>query len=899
MSFVRQCLTTVALGVAIWLSLGTLAVTGPHTSFRIGLLPPLWILGLALLVSGILCFWRRTPHRWFLVWPAALLWLPWLPLPVPASFVIWIGPVVTLVWAAIAIAWLSDLRVPWPAIASGVVSHPVRAPVLAAIVAFATFTCAAWHLAPWLPEGDEPHYLVITQSLLYDGDLQIENNHRAGQYAEYIARDLRPDYLRRGVNGQIYSIHAPGLPALVLPAFALGGYRGVTIFLSLIAALGTALAWHVGWLLTQRASAAWIGWGAITGSTPFFFHTFTVFPDGVAATIVLTGIYALVRASRLTPTRAMLHGAALALLPWLHTRYVILALTIGLLVIARLVRGGPDQMRRLAAFLVIPLGSAVAWFAFFFMIYGTPNPAAPYGSATQGSLRLLPDGVVGLLFDQQFGLIANAPIYLVSLTGIIWTMVRPAQLVEGRAQRRLAIEMLIIAVPYALAAAAYPMWWGGWSAPARFWVPLTLMSSIPVALVWAHARTHTTRACVGVALGVTIWLTIFFLSVDHGRIVYNDRDGYALWTDWAGSVADLAEGLPSLFRYTWVEALQQAAIWCGAVMGIWLVLRRVEGASWSAAPVRTPLFMTAVVPAAMGIAGMISFSGVWHVVGDNGLRPNLSQLGILHHLRPGTMSRAITYGPHGWPTLVPAQSVPERLLLGNIARRTGRDHPLLFLPYVPAGRYQLIASSAYPMEGELQLVIGRSPRPIASCDLADSQSHACEIALAVSAESFVVRGDERAARTVSRVQLKPLAVVPLLPHAEDGPYGPFALQAMKYGPREVFAITDRVYMEPAGFWVPPAMDTALVVVSSARENALAPLRLTLRNGPAENHVSLEIARWHRELTIAANEETLIDAPVAIGGRTLLQMHVERGFRPSALDPKNPDGRLLGVWVALR
>lgn len=28
------------------------------------------------------------------------------------------------------------------------------------------------------PGCDEPHYLVITQSLLHDGDLKIEGNHR-------------------------------------------------------------------------------------------------------------------------------------------------------------------------------------------------------------------------------------------------------------------------------------------------------------------------------------------------------------------------------------------------------------------------------------------------------------------------------------------------------------------------------------------------------------------------------------------------------------------------------------------------------------------------------------------------------------------------------------------------
>ena len=86
-------------------------------------------------------------------------------------------------------------------------------------------------MQPQLPGGDEPHYLVITQSLLADGDLRIENNHRRGDYRAYTALELKPDFLKRGVDGQIYSIHAPGVSVLVLPAFALAGYPGVVAWL--------------------------------------------------------------------------------------------------------------------------------------------------------------------------------------------------------------------------------------------------------------------------------------------------------------------------------------------------------------------------------------------------------------------------------------------------------------------------------------------------------------------------------------------------------------------------------------------------------------------------------------------------------------------------------------------
>jgi hypothetical protein len=671
----RQGATSVALGLTIWLSFGTLAITDGQTVQRIGLFPSVWLLIPAGLLGILAGCWRFTPHRWLLILPAALLALPWLPLPaaltflLPASVFVWLGPVVTLVWATLAIAWLADtghLR-RWPSLIEQVmqhsvqhlVQHPGRAPMLAAGCALVLFLAGSLRLAPWLPGGDEPHYLVITQSLLYDGDLRIENNHRAQQYRQYLDRDLRPDYLRRGVDNQIYSVHAPGLPALILPAFAIGGYRGATIFLAIVAALGTALVWRVCWLVTGRVDAAWIGWAAMTGSVPVFFHAFAIYPDGVASVLVLSGVLALVRTSEVTSVRAGLHGVALALLPWLHTRFAILATSLGSLILVRLWQARA-RLATVAAFLATPVISAIAWFAFFYAIYGEFNPAAPYGSTMQGSWETLPNGVVGLLIDQQFGLLPNAPIFLIAVTGLLWML-------RQRAHARLAIEMAIVTVPYAIATAAYPMWWGGWSAPARFLVPVVLLGSIPIALVWSEARTRTTRAVTGVALGLTFWLTLFVLSIHRGRIIYNDRDGYALWADWAGPVADLATGLPSLFRGAWPQALACGAIWAIAIGVAWLVLRRIESRQGQEkGQLFAPVFSTIIVPTVCGVSAMVALTVAWRMAGVSGLRQDVSQLQLVQRLREG--SGAIDFGV---PRLIPIAAVPDRLRLDTTVARRG------------------------------------------------------------------------------------------------------------------------------------------------------------------------------------------------------------------------------------
>ena len=147
---------------------------------------------------------------------------------------------------------------------------------------------------PRVPVGDEPHYLVITQSLLRDGDLRIENNHDAHHYLDYYDGVLRPDFRRRGTDRQIYSIHAPGVAALVAPAFAIAGYAGAVATVIAVASLGLAAAVARRVPAHGLGGAAWLAWAVLTASAPFLLHAFTIYPDGPGATAMMAGVLALV-----------------------------------------------------------------------------------------------------------------------------------------------------------------------------------------------------------------------------------------------------------------------------------------------------------------------------------------------------------------------------------------------------------------------------------------------------------------------------------------------------------------------------------------------------------------------------------------------------------------------------
>ncbi|HXH05973.1 MAG TPA: hypothetical protein VNI83_05210, partial [Vicinamibacterales bacterium] len=513
----RRLLLAAGAALALWLWRGALAQAGDPGP-RVGLLPPLWPLGL-LLGAAVAAALRLPCSRLLPLLPALLVVLPWVP-GAPAALQVWTGPLATAVWAAAVAGLLLARPLALPARLRPWALSPSRAPWAAGAVALVFYSVVAWGAAPMAPGGDEPHYLVVTQSLLYDRDLRIENNHDRRDYAAYFAGTLRPDYLVRGRDGAIYSIHAPGLPALIAPAFALGGYPAVVGFLLLLSSIAAALVWRVAFVLTGAPSAAWFGTAAVVAATPVAFHSFTVFPDGPAGLCVLAGLLLLLRlgAARragiaVAPGTLARAGAMLALLPWLHTRFALLAAVLATAALLRLPRSR-DGLCGAAALLAVPAASALAWFGYFYVLYGTPDPNAPYGTfmRTQSHPSFITGGLAGLFFDQQFGLLVYAPVYAAAVWGLLALWRRPGEL-PGAGDRRLVVELILLAAPYLAAVTTLRMWWAGWSAPARFLVPLLPVGAVLCAVAWQTARGRAARAAALGAAAVTAYTTLALAMV--------------------------------------------------------------------------------------------------------------------------------------------------------------------------------------------------------------------------------------------------------------------------------------------------------------------------------------------------------------------------------------------------
>ncbi len=527
-------------------------------------------------------------------------YLPWLPdaFPVlrvlagPARFGVWIVALGLSAWRA-AEVWIqgrgrtavSGLREGWPLAAVFVAS-------------LAIVGTAAGRLAGHgsIPGGDEPHYLVITQSLLADGDLQIENNHARRDYAPYFQGDLHPDYVARGRNGAIYSIHPVGLPVLVAPAFALAGYRGVVWLLVVIAACGATLLWQVARRVSGSATSATTAWMAVAGSAPFVLHGFAVYPEVPAA---LCALYALCGAA---PARDadggpwLPRGICVALLPWLGTKYAPMAVVI---VGALALRGWERRSFRAIAAAVLPFMVSVAgWLAFFWAVWGVPTPTAPYGNTTQTSLANLLVGGPALLVDQEYGLFAYAPALMLSLPGL-WCLWRD----RGNA-RRLALEIALAVLALGATVGAYQMWWGGSAAPGRQLGAALLLAGVAIARWDAHVALAPLRRAIVrmlVLAGLSVSGAVVF--VQNGLLAANARDGTSRLLDWLAPGRELVRAVPSAIALHDRPALLYAnvAIWLALVVAASWVARRWRPHTPGAAGAAAGVLVTAVVVAASTI----------------------------------------------------------------------------------------------------------------------------------------------------------------------------------------------------------------------------------------------------------------------------------------------------------
>ena len=376
--------------------------------------------------------------------------------------------------------------------------------------------------------GDEPHYLMVTQSLVADHDLDLANN-----YANNDGRLFGHDHLLTGAHvardrvGRLASVHDIGLsillvvpyiaarslanrvPTAILNRFRMDGglftYALISVMLIALTAVAVALLVDAAVSVSGRPWSAWvIGLAAI--SPPIASHAFLVFPDVIAFFVTVIVVWYSTRTAADDARWFPWLATALGLLPWMHRKYSFYVF--GLLFLVLWLRR--DVVRRLSKRLfalavmlfLVPQFALHLWTIVQWGTIWGPQLVGP----SAFNISTLAAGLPGLWLDRQSGVLAYAPLYWI--VPVCW-------IVSWHRTWPYFVPALLLYVPMA----AFVEWWGGFAPAARYLVPI-----MPLCLVAVVASLRFRTIVVLIVVLAIPQVLIDAIAWQHPRTLWPASD---------------------------------------------------------------------------------------------------------------------------------------------------------------------------------------------------------------------------------------------------------------------------------------------------------------------------------------------------------------------------------------
>jgi hypothetical protein len=411
----------------------------------------------------------------------------------------------------IALANATDVR--WSA---------TRAMAIAAIVYAFVVVAQMRHV----PDGDEPFYLLITESLVKDHDRDLANQYRDLAHSETHRPELVPQLDDpTGPHGEQYSRHEPFLPIVMIPGYVIAGLPGA---LATIALCGVLLVRQTIRLLEDEG----ISDETVRALFPFFafappivFYAARIWPE-------VPGALAFVEAVRGVRQRRMKRALpAMLFLGLLKVRFVLIDILL-------VVQWG--ARKRLVLIVLIPL-------LLLALITGNALNVHSLTELHPYSLLQYEEGFFGLLLDGMSGLLFQAPFYLLGIFALLRWRSMPQAFRIG----------IIAALPYVVSLVPRAEWHGGWSPPLRYIVVFMPLLFLGAAAVWERA---TPAAFVAPAAIWTIGLTIHGLAFPWR--LFHIENGENFTGEWLSELyhADFSRLFPSFIRMNYAALVASIAL---------------------------------------------------------------------------------------------------------------------------------------------------------------------------------------------------------------------------------------------------------------------------------------------------------------------------------------------------
>lgn len=374
----------------------------------------------------------------------------------------------------------------------------------------------------WPLDGDEPYYLLQSESILRDGDLDLANQFLESSGTLTARGDLGPQIGDPvGRSCEQYSRHEPFLALLLIPGTAVAGKLGAAMTVALFGCL--LIRSTLRFLEEEGISGRTlvITFGFLAFGPPILFYATRIWPE-------LPGAWFFVEAVRgLRSRRPLRFFPFLLALGLLKLRFLLIAVVLLSMFVWRFRQWRPALIA--APLLLVPI--VVVW-----SITGNPlNVHTVQELALQEPLKYL-RGLSGSILDGGHGLLFQAPFYVLAVLAVVLWPAMPAGFRAGLTGASLYLLFL------------FPReeWHGGWAPPLRYLVVLMPVLALGAAALldrWGRPP-----------LLVAILAIVTAVRVVHGTAfpwrLFHITNGENVFGEWLSTryQADYSRLFPSFLR---------------------------------------------------------------------------------------------------------------------------------------------------------------------------------------------------------------------------------------------------------------------------------------------------------------------------------------------------------------
>ncbi len=315
--------------------------------------------------------------------------------------------------------------------------------------------------------GDQVHFLIMTESIIQDGDLNVKNQYQQETYWEYFHTpqriSLEPHLSKNRFDDQSpawYSIHNPGLAILLVPGFLLAGANGAAFTMILIDFLVIFLLWLWVYQTTKSVGGAFLS-AVVLFSSPFFIGQIGyIFTDMPILAIILACLIIL-----MFRRKQWWHYFVLSLLLgvgfWIHIKITLIVFTVYLFALWQiLINRKTNRYFWLNIFaLTVPVSILLVAFEWkIWQWYHTIVPYLPFAANQMFAVNPLRT-FAAWLFDGAQGLFSVNPLFWLLLVGLpVWYY---------RNHRQLQ-QLFVIVCPTFFLFLTFDDWCGGYSPSGRY-----------------------------------------------------------------------------------------------------------------------------------------------------------------------------------------------------------------------------------------------------------------------------------------------------------------------------------------------------------------------------------------------------------------------------------------------